>query len=120
MLLPEISLIVLLGYFALRELGTFPASWEDDGLFMIVARNFAEGRGYMLPMLEHQWFYPYVLGIGPIVIAPSALAIKLLGFSVEAARIPMVLYLALASLGTYLLTQKLAGRTEALLATLLL
>lgn len=118
--LPEIGLLLLGGFFSLRELGTFPSAWTDDSLFMIVARQLAEGRGYTFPILHHEWAYPYFLAVGPPLIFPVALSIQLLGFSVEAARIPMVLYIAATAVLLYLFTQSIADRKTAQWATALL
>lgn len=118
--LPEAFLALIALFFFVRELGTFPAAWGDDSLFMIVAREFAEGRGYMLPLLQQEWHYPYILGIGPTLILPVALTIKLLGFSVAAARIPMVIYLIGTCLCFYFFTRRIAGKPAAFWATLLL
>lgn len=118
--LPELGLILLGAYFCLRELGTFPAAWTDDSLFMIVARQLAEGRGYTLPLLSNEWAYPYILAVGPTLLLPVALSIKLLGFSVEAARIPMVTYIALSSAVFYVFTKRISDKRTALWATALL
>lgn len=118
--LPELALLLLGSFFALRELGTFPAAWSDDSLFMIVARQVAEGKGYVLPILSHAWPYPYILAVGPTLIVPVALAVKLLGFSVAAARIPMVIYIGLSALFFHLWAQRIFDRATARWATALL
>jgi len=120
---PEYLLSALFLFFALRELGTFPSAWTDDGLFMIVARMIAEGRGYVLPTLSSDWANPYILGVGPPLILPVALAVKLFGFSVAVARIPMIIYMAAGVVFSYLFVERTSGRnaarwTAALLITL--
>lgn len=117
---PEIALSMVSGYFIFRELGTFPAAWADDSLFMIVAREIAAGRGYALPILEKHWFYPYTLGVGPSLILPVAIAARLFGFSIAVARLPMTGFL-LATLATfYFFTLRIAGRSTARWSTALL
>ncbi len=118
--LPEILLVLLAGFFFFRELGTFPASWSDEGLFIIVAKMAAAGRGYVLPLLEHDWAYPYFLGVGPTLIYPSALSIQLFGLSIAAARLPMTLWLIAATSLFYWWTRTSLGRRRALWATALL
>ena len=118
--LPEIGIAALLCFFALRELGTFPAPWADEGLFVTVAKMMATGKGYALPLLDQIWYAPYFLNVGPPLIVPSAISMMLFGISMEAARLPMVLWLAAATCLTYALTRRLFGRTEARWATLLL
>ena len=117
---PELILVSLAVYFTFRELGTFPAAWEDDSIFMLTARTLADGKGYALPILEHLWHYPYVLGIGPTVIVPSSIFIKLFGFSVTTARIPSALYLVGSFFLMYRFTRKYIGRASAWFATALM
>lgn len=117
--LPELGLMLLGAFFCLRELGTFPAAWTDDSLFMIIARQVAQGEGYTLPLLTNLWPYPYILAVGPPLIFPVALAIKLFGFSVAAARVPMVAYIALSACTAYVFTRKISGREAACWATAL-
>ena len=118
--LPEILLVLLALFFAFRELSTFPAVWADDGLFMIVAKSVSMGQGYALPVLGKIWPFPYILSIGPPLILPAALSLKIFGFSVEAARFPMALYLLGTCALLYIFTQRSAGRTAARWALLLL
>lgn len=117
---PEIALSTVSGYFIFRELGTFPAAWADDSLFMIVARELAAGRGYALPILEKHWLYPYSLGIGPTLILPVALATRLMGFSITVARLPMAGFLCGALATFYFFTFRMAGRHTARWAAALL
>jgi 4-amino-4-deoxy-L-arabinose transferase-like glycosyltransferase len=117
---PEYLLTVVGLFFFWRELGTFPAPWIDEGLFIMVARSVATGQGYMIPLLDYEWFYPYFLAIGPTVILPSALTMKIFGLSIAAARVPMVLYLIASSIGVYAFTYHTLGRKPALWATALL
>ena len=116
----ETALILMAIFFTYRELGTFPAAWEDDSIFMIVARMFAEGYGYTLPILEYAWKYPYVLGIGPTVIVPSSVFIHLFGFSITIARISAGIYLLGSFTLVYLFTKKNIGRYDAIGATALM
>ncbi len=117
---PEALLACLAGFFALRELGAFPAVWADDGLFMMVARSLAEGHGYTFPILEHRWAYPYFLAVGPPLIFPVALSIKLFGLSVAAMRLPMVGYLLGTCVLLYIFTLRCTGKTAARFCLLLL
>jgi 4-amino-4-deoxy-L-arabinose transferase-like glycosyltransferase len=117
---PEFLLGVSAAFFFFRELGTFPEAWLDDSLFMIVARNVAEGRGYAMPVLDQLWTHSYFLAVGPTVIWPTALMIKLFGFSVAVARLPMVAYLAGTTVALYAYAMRMGGRTNARLAAALL
>lgn len=112
-LLPECLLLAAFSYFAMRKLGTFPAAWADDSLFMLVAKMIAEGRGYVLPILGFDWPHPYILAVGPTLIYPAAIMIRIFGFSVAAARVPMVLYLGAAIIASYLYVQRACDRISA-------
>jgi hypothetical protein len=72
---PELGIAAIIAFFSIRELGTFPASWADEGLFIIVAKMVATGQGYALPLLDQVWSYPYFLNVGPALIYPSAASI---------------------------------------------
>jgi hypothetical protein len=117
---PETGLTLLLLFFTLRKLGDFPASWADEGLFITVAKMVALGHGYTLPLLGYQWAYPYFLNVGPTLIYPVALSLKLFGISTAAARIPMALYLFAATGAFYAFASAINGRNAARWATLLL
>ncbi|NOS68189.1 MAG: hypothetical protein HOO67_07595 [Candidatus Peribacteraceae bacterium] len=117
---PEILLCWLALYFTFRELGSFPAAWEDSGLYTMVAKNVAAGHGYSLPILHSRWAYPYFLSVGPTVILPVAFFIHLFGFTLAVARIPSTLYLLGTCVAFYLYVQKISGIRDARWATALL
>lgn len=117
---PEALIALLALFFCLRELGTFPAAWLDDGFFMVIAKNIAMGKGYSLPVLGTQWTYPFFLGVGPTLLLPPALAIAAFGFSVEAARLPMALYLLATIACAYGFTRATQNRNAARWSALLL
>lgn len=119
-LLPELLLAVVALYFFVRELGTFPAPWLDDSLFLILSRSVAEGYGYTLPTLGFDWPFPNIVTAGPPLVLPSALFIYLFGYSLEAARAPMVIYLIGSSFLLYLFSKKTLGLNAARWATALL
>jgi 4-amino-4-deoxy-L-arabinose transferase-like glycosyltransferase len=117
---PEIIITIVAGFFFIREIGTFPAAWTDDSLYMIVAREIAAGRGYQLPILSNEWAFPYILAVGPTLILPVVLFIKVFGFSVGVARISMILYMILATITLYLLSKEINNRSTARWSALLL
>ncbi len=117
---PEIGIGILALFFFCRELGTFPAAWLDDSLYMIAAKSIVAGNGISIPVLDQIWHFPSVLHVGPPLLYPVAWAIQAFGFSVAVARLPMVIYLIATSVCIYVFTYRIAGRREAQLATLLL
>ncbi len=118
--LPEIALCAVALFFTFRELGTFPAAWEDSGLYTMVAKSIASGHGYTLPILHSRWAFPYFLSVGPTVILPVALFIKLFGFSLSIARIAPALYLLGTCLAFYFYVRRIAGTNDARWSTALL
>ncbi len=118
--LPELGIAALLVFFSVRELGTFPASWVDEGLFLIVAKMWALGHGYVLPILTIRWAYPYFLNVGPTIIYASGLSMKLFGLSTAAARLPMVAFLWASAAAFYVFVKKTFDTASARWATLLL
>lgn len=117
---PEIALAALALFFTYRELGISPGTWIDEGLFIMTAKMVVAGRGYAIPLLDHVWYYPYFLAIGPTVVLPVALSLKLFGLSIAAARLPMTLYILATTLGMYVFTKKAAGLSAARWTTALL
>lgn len=118
--LPETGLIAITLFFTYRQLGLFPGAWVDEGLFIMTAKTVVAGGGYGIPLLDHIWYYPYFLAVGPTIILPAALSIKLLGLSITAARIPMTFYVLGTTLATYVFTARVANRSSARWATALL
>lgn len=117
---PEAMLLLVAAFFVLRELDTFPQIWTDEGLYVIVARAIASGRGYVLPTLTYDWSYPNVVSVGPPLLLPVALSIRLLGLSLFAARLPMALYLLATTCAFHWFTRRVAGLRNARFATGLL
>ncbi|NOS67619.1 MAG: phospholipid carrier-dependent glycosyltransferase [Candidatus Peribacteraceae bacterium] len=111
--LPEIAIAAVALYFTYRELGSFPRSWFDEGLFIMIAKNVASGQGYAIPLLDHFWYYPYFVAIGPTIILPAALSIKIFGPSVEAARLPMTFYILGSAILLYFFAWRIGGKANA-------
>ncbi|MSR87479.1 phospholipid carrier-dependent glycosyltransferase [Candidatus Peribacteria bacterium] len=118
--LPEFGLAVVALFFTYRELGISPGTWIDEGLFIMTAKMVVAGKGYAIPLLDHVWYYPYFLAVGPTVILPTALSLKLFGLSVAAARFPMTLYVLGSAAAVYVFTRKVAGLSTARWTTALL
>lgn len=117
---PEILLAAATLFFVFRELGTFPEIWTDEGLFVLMARSVANGHGYALPVFNFYWPFPNIVTAGPLLVVPVAASIKLFGFSMTAARLPMALYLLGSSAAFYFLCRKIDGVWSARFGTALL
>jgi 4-amino-4-deoxy-L-arabinose transferase-like glycosyltransferase len=90
-----------------------PSLWHDELVHVYVAKSIATGEGARLP---GGVFYPNALGYGHVLAA----AIKVLGDSETAVRLPSVMFSVGAVLALYVLARAWAGRGVALLAALLL
>ncbi len=117
--LPEISLMVAALYFFILLLDSFRSPCLGESTFLIFAKEMAAGRGYEMPMLDGQWEFP-VYPVRPFFFAIDALPIWLFGFSVTAARAPMVLFLIGSTLLFYRFAERIAGKGNARWATALL
>ena len=113
-------IVVLALFFCFRELGTFPNAWLDDSLFMVAAQSLVHGNGYGLPIMGEHWNFPFILAVGPTVIAPSAFTMMLLGETVAIARIPAVLYTLACIYTVYIFAKQRAGIANAQMAALLI
>lgn len=53
--------------------------WTDDAFFGSVAKNLANGNGYVATAFTESFPFQHSISIGPIVILPAALLIKIFG-----------------------------------------
>ncbi len=101
-------------------LGTYPHIEPDESHHLIVARNIAEfgvyGSGH--PDTGFEWFDDYD-SVGPPVILPVALSLKLGGVSLFAGRIVMPAFFLLLCYTVYLLSRPLFGTSAAITAVVL-
>lgn len=104
-----ILLLLIIGILAplfTFNLDTYPEPWFDEGVHLMVAKNYAEEGKYR--------FGP---AVGPTVIIPVALALKIFGMSLLSARWLMVVYLSLCVLIFFALASYLGGWEVGVLAT---
>lgn len=95
------ALTVLLTAFivvtGLVRIDRYPATWFDEGSYLEVSRNIAEGRHYAVQSADGTLDYAPVISVGPTVLLPVAASIWLQGNTVEAGRAIALLFLILAS-----------------------
>jgi hypothetical protein len=101
-------------------LGTYPHIEPDETHHLIVARNIADfgvyGSGH--PDTGFKWFDDYD-SVGPPVIIPVALSMKLGGMNLFSGRLVMALYFLALCVAIYGLTRPLFGSPSATAALLL-
>ncbi len=109
--------LLLLG---LWHLDRYPRSWFDEGMYLQVGKNFAREGLYAVRSADGAIDYAPIVGVGPTVLLPVALALALGGMSLEVARLVPVLVLVAATGGLYLIARALFGRLAAGCTLLLL
>jgi 4-amino-4-deoxy-L-arabinose transferase-like glycosyltransferase len=98
MLIPSVT------FLATANLTSYPTiSGWDEGMYLQFAGN-----------LAYRGEYVTIGGSGPTLIVPIALALRLLGNSLGAARLIMVAYLLAALACVYLLVRSIGGRPAAI------
>ncbi len=114
------ALTALTVFYASYKLTESPPTWFDEGIYVQVAQNIVE-HGVQAIQTEPGVFEPtgHVTGGYPF-LAPVALSLTLLGNSLFAARVPLVVFIILCVLAAWLLISKLYGPRAALLAMALL
>jgi len=117
-----ISVIVLIGVcllVLLVKLETYPLLWFDEGYKLNAAYTFAQDGLYATYTVNgYVPFDPGTSG-GPADIIPTALALKLLGTSISAARLSRVIYTLLACIGLYQIARYLWGGVVGIFCVLL-
>lgn len=118
-LLP-VLLIPVVALLGLWHLDRYPRTWFDEGMYLQVAKNFAQGNLYAVQSADGTIDYAPIIGVGPTVLMPAALAIRLGGASLEVARLISSLALIVATILLYLIARRLFGRPAAACAVVLL
>lgn len=98
------------------RLDRYPQTWFDEGIYLQVSRNVVERHEYFARSADGVRDYTPVVGVGPTLLLPIALALKLGGASLGAARVVPLLYLAAASALLFLAARRLFGARDAFLS----
>lgn len=128
LILENIKSIIVAGLITLGIFLTFfqftntPKVWVDEGVFTEVSRNFAEHGVLGIQTSPGSFFTTegFVLSTSYPVIFPVALSLKLFGVGLWQARLPMVLYILLFFILSFLLVRKRYGFYPAVFSTLFL
>jgi 4-amino-4-deoxy-L-arabinose transferase-like glycosyltransferase len=114
-----LGLFAVIFFYATYKLTESPPTWYDEGIYIQVAHSFAENGTQSVQVAPGEFKRIEFLTVGFPVIAPVAASIKMFGYSVFAARIPMVIFILLFAASVWWLMYRLAGPREALLSLLL-
>ncbi len=99
-----------------------PKVWVDEGVFTEVSRNLAEHGVLGIQTTPNTFFKTdgFILSTSYPVIFPVAMSLKAFGIGVWQARLPMVFYILLFFLSSFLFVQKKYGFYPAVISTLFL
>jgi 4-amino-4-deoxy-L-arabinose transferase-like glycosyltransferase len=118
---PVLALLVpALLALGLWHLERYPRSWFDEGMYLQVAKNFAREGLYAVRSADGTIDYAPIIGVGPTVLMPAALAVALGGASLAAARLVGIAALLIATILLYLIARGLFGRLAGACTVLLL
>lgn len=109
--------LVVLGFFNLSE---YPAMWFDEGIHLHVPKAIVKYGVYADYSSEGFRHYGPTMSVGPTVMLPVALALRIGGIGLWQARAVMALYLVVAVIAFFALARRIDGTRFAWAATLLL
>lgn len=121
----NLFLLVLIGLlilFSLWRLPYSPATWFDEGINLGITKSLVNKGVYSLEVGPDEFVEnrQFLITSNYPVLLPVAVSLKLFGFNLTAARLPMVLFLFLFLLAAYLLVKKLYSKQAAILALALI
>ena len=104
----QILMIGILVFLVFYRLQFYPQPWFDEGTHLLLAKEIAVGNGY-----------PFDTTLGPTIIIPVALSMRLFGINLLPARITMAIYLLICVFSFYFLVKLLTGKKIALAASIM-
>lgn len=111
---------LFIAFMMLYRLPQYPAPWIDEGAVLRVAKNFAQNGIYAEPNLTSNNYSGAIVGVGPTVILPVSLLVKLFGPNIGLARLIIVLYSLICVIFFYKLGSSLGNWRLAAFATLIM
>jgi 4-amino-4-deoxy-L-arabinose transferase-like glycosyltransferase len=113
-------LVPIVGFLFLANLATYPTiSGWDEGAYLQMSRNLVRYGEYATRNGDVFERLTPAGGTGPTLIVPVALALRLGGDNLIAARSVMAIYALIAIVGVYLLMRQIAGWPAAIVSVLL-
>ena len=87
--------ILILITASLWQLPNNPATWFDEGINLGIAKSLIEKGVYSLQIAPEKFVEtrPFLITTNYPVLFPIATSIKLLGFNLTSARIPMIIFI---------------------------
>ncbi len=116
-----IALLLVIVLLLWVELGSWPATWFDEGVFLHGAKNIAlYGEYAVLSAGEFARFDPYLNGGGPVLLLPIAAWFQVAGIGLVQGRVISVVYALAAVCFCFGVAQGLMGVRSSLVAVGLL
>lgn len=117
-----VSLFLLSLFLTLYRFTSTPKVWVDEGVFTEFSRNLKTNGviGIQISPGNVEEINGWVLSTSYPVLFPVALSMKMFGVGVLQSRLPMVIYILLFLLVSYLFVRKKYGEYPAFISTLLL
>lgn len=115
-LLPVGALVML----AFVNLADYPKLWFDEGIHLHVPKAIVKFGVYADYNSEGFQYYGPTMSVGPTVMLPVALALRLGGIGIWQARLVMAFYLLAAIVAFFVLARRIGGARCGWVATLLL
>src|SRR3989338_1017512 len=109
-------LVILFLGVATWHVSASPATWFDEGINLGIAKSWLVNGVYRLPLAPYTFVTDrsFLITTNYPVLLPVALSLKLFGFSLFSARLPMILFLFLFVCAMYVLARRLYGKNAAL------
>ena len=119
------ALVLLFSFITLAafwRLPQSPATWFDEGINLGIAKNLVTHGVYSLEVAPHAFVEDrqFLITTNYPVLLPAALSIKLFGFNLAAARLPMAIFLILFALAAYALAKRLYSKDAAIMSVALI
>jgi 4-amino-4-deoxy-L-arabinose transferase-like glycosyltransferase len=112
---PLVAVVLVALALGFVHLSRYPQTWFDEGIYLNVSRNVVDQHAYFARSADGTRDYAPIVGVGPTVLLPIALALRLVGMTLEAARFVPVLYLAAATGLLFGVARRLFGARAAVL-----
>lgn len=111
-----IFILIMFVFLGSWRLPYSPATWFDEGINLGIVKSLIKTGMYTLPVGPDSFVSerPFLITTNYPVLIPVAVFIKLFGFSLTAARLPMVIFLALFLAVAYKLVRRLGAKEFAM------
>lgn len=117
-----VFLFLILILLSVWQLPKSPATWFDEGINLWIAKSLINYGVFSLEIAPGEFVETrqFLITSNYPVLLPAALSMKIFGFNLLAARLPMVLFLFLFAFTAYFLVKKFYGNAVAIMSVALI